>query len=42
MRPALVAARAGLLRGWIEFRQTLTTPGDLIAILIPTAASSPR
>jgi ABC-2 type transport system permease protein len=36
MNPALVAARAGLSRGWIEFRQTLTTPGDLIAILIPT------
>jgi ABC-2 type transport system permease protein len=36
MNPALVAARAGLSRGWIEFRQTLTTPGDLIAILVPT------
>ena len=36
MNPALVAARAGLSRGWIEFRQTLTTPGDLIAILITT------
>jgi ABC-2 type transport system permease protein len=35
MNPALVAARAGLSRGWIEFRQTLTTPGELIAILIP-------
>jgi ABC-2 type transport system permease protein len=35
MNSALVAARAGLSRGWIEFRQTLTTPGDLIAILIP-------
>jgi len=32
---ALVAARAGLSRGWIEFRQALTTPGDLIAILLP-------
>jgi ABC-2 type transport system permease protein len=36
MNPALVAARAGLSRGWIEFRQTLTTPGDLIAFLIMT------
>ncbi len=36
MNPAMAAARAGLSRGWIEFRQTLTTPGDLIAILIPT------
>jgi ABC-2 type transport system permease protein len=35
MNPAPAAARAGLSRGWIEFRQTLTTPGDLIAILIP-------
>ncbi len=36
MNPTLVAARAGLSRGWIEFKQTLTTPGDLIAILITT------
>ncbi len=36
MNPALVAARAGLSRGWIEFKQTLTTPGDLIAFLITT------
>ena len=36
MTPALVAARAGLSRGWIEFKQTLTTPGDLISILIVT------
>lgn len=36
MNPALVAARAGLSRGWIEFKQTLTTPGDLIAFLIMT------
>ena len=36
MNPALVAVRAGLSRGWIEFKQTLTTPGDLIAILVPT------
>jgi ABC-2 type transport system permease protein len=36
MNPALVAARAGLSRGWIEFRQTLTTPGDLITILLTT------
>jgi ABC-2 type transport system permease protein len=36
MTPALVAARAGLSRGWIEFKQTLTTPRDLISILITT------
>ncbi len=36
MNPALVAARAGLSRGWIEFRQTLTTPRDLISILLTT------
>ena len=36
MNPALVAVRAGVSRGWIEFRQTVTTPGDLIAILVPT------
>jgi ABC-2 type transport system permease protein len=36
MSPALVAARAGLSRGRIEFRQTLTTPRDLISILITT------
>jgi ABC-2 type transport system permease protein len=36
MNPALVAARAGLSRGRIEFRQTLTTPGDLISILLTT------
>ena len=33
---ALVAARAGLSRGRIEFKQTLTTPRDLISILITT------
>jgi ABC-2 type transport system permease protein len=36
MNPALVAARAGLARGWIEFKQTLTTPRDLISLLIMT------
>ena len=36
MNPALVAARAGLSRGRIEFKQTLTTPGDLIGFLILT------
>lgn len=38
MNPTLVATRAGLSRGWIEFRQTLTTPGDVIAILITTGS----
>ena len=38
MNPALVAARAGLSRGRIEFKQTLTTPGDLIAILVTTGS----
>ena len=36
MNPTLVAVRTGLLRGWIEFKQTLTTRGDLISILITT------
>jgi ABC-2 type transport system permease protein len=36
MNPTLVAARAGLSRGRIELKQTLTTPGDLVAILITT------
>jgi ABC-2 type transport system permease protein len=36
MTPELVAARAGLSRGWIEFRQTLTTPGDLASIVFMT------
>ncbi len=36
MNPVLVAARAGLSRGWIEFKQALTTPGDLFSILITT------
>ncbi len=31
-----MAARAGLSRGWIEFRQTLTTPGDLASIVFMT------
>jgi ABC-2 type transport system permease protein len=38
VNPALVAARAGLSRGRIEFKQTLTTPGDLIALLITTGS----
>ena len=38
MNPTLVAARAGLSRGRIEFKQTLTTPGDLITILITTGS----
>ena len=36
MNATLVATRAGLSRGRIELRQTLTTPGDLIAILFMT------
>ncbi|MGH3176274.1 MAG: hypothetical protein ACRDPF_20730, partial [Streptosporangiaceae bacterium] len=36
MNPALGAARAGLSRGGIEVKQTLTTPGDLIAFLFMT------
>jgi len=37
VNPALAAAQAGLSRGWIEFKQTLTTPRDLISTLITTA-----
>jgi ABC-2 type transport system permease protein len=33
MNAELVATRAGLSRGWIEFRQTLTTPADLASIV---------
>jgi ABC-2 type transport system permease protein len=36
MNPALAAGRAGLSRGRIELRQTLTTPGDVIGNLILT------
>ena len=36
MSPALVAARAGLSRGRIEFEQTVTRPGDLISFLLMT------
>jgi ABC-2 type transport system permease protein len=36
MSPALVAARAGLSRGRIEFKQTVTRPGDLISFLLMT------
>jgi ABC-2 type transport system permease protein len=36
MNAALVAARAGVSRGRIEFKQALTTPGDLTTILITT------
>ncbi len=36
MNAALVAARAGLSRGRIEFKQTLTTPGELIGFLVTT------
>ncbi|MGH3283143.1 MAG: ABC transporter permease, partial [Streptosporangiaceae bacterium] len=38
MNATLVAARAGLSRGRIEFKQTLTTPADLITILITTGS----
>jgi ABC-2 type transport system permease protein len=34
VNPALVATRAGLSRGWIELRQTLTTPRELTSILM--------
>ena len=34
MNPALAAARTGVSRGRIEFKQTMTTPGDVIAITI--------
>jgi ABC-2 type transport system permease protein len=36
MNPTLVAGRAGLSRGWIELRQTLTTPSDLVSIVVTT------
>jgi len=36
MSPTLVAARAGLARGRIELKQTLTAPGEVIAFLATT------
>ena len=36
MSPALVAARAGLARGRIEFGQAVTRPADLISFLVMT------
>jgi ABC-2 type transport system permease protein len=36
VNPTLVAARAGLSRGRIEFKQTMTTPGDLVSFLLLT------
>ena len=37
MSPALAAVGAGLSRGRIELQRTLTTPGDLISILLTSA-----
>ena len=37
MNARWAAARAGVRRGWIEFRHTLTTPSDLATLLITTA-----
>ncbi|HEY1488545.1 MAG TPA: ABC transporter permease [Micromonosporaceae bacterium] len=37
MSPALAAVGAGLSRGRIELQRTLTTPGDLISILVTSA-----
>jgi ABC-2 type transport system permease protein len=34
--PAWAAARAGVSRGWIELRQSLTTPSDLFTIVFVT------
>ncbi|TCO52376.1 ABC transporter permease [Actinocrispum wychmicini] len=31
------AARIGMRRGWIEFKQTLTTPQDVFAMIFPSA-----
>jgi ABC-2 type transport system permease protein len=36
VNPTLAAARAGLARGRIEFKQTVTRPGDLISFLVMT------
>jgi ABC-2 type transport system permease protein len=36
VNPALAATRAGLSRGWIEFKQSLTTPADLIVLVLTT------
>ncbi|MGW6458830.1 ABC transporter permease [Streptomyces sp. NPDC055078] len=33
MNPTLYAVRLGMRRGWTEFRQSLTTPGDIVYYL---------
>ncbi|MDA0637823.1 ABC transporter permease [Nonomuraea sp. MCN248] len=38
MNPSLFAARIGLSRGWIEFRQTVTNAQDLLFTIITTGA----
>ncbi len=38
MSPTLLAVRAGLARGRIELKHTLTAPGDVIAFLVTTGA----
>ena len=38
MSASLVAARAGARRGWIELKHMFTTPGDLVPLVIWTAA----
>lgn len=37
MNPTVIAARAGLTRGWIEFRQSLTNYNDLAGYILPNA-----
>jgi len=38
MSPTLAAARAGLSRGWIELKQTLTTQAELVGLLLRIGA----
>ena len=38
MSPTLAAARAGLSRGWIELKQTLTTQAELVGFLLRIGA----
>ena len=39
MTPTTVAARAGLQRGWIEYRQIVTNAGELLGWLWPTGVA---
>jgi ABC-2 type transport system permease protein len=37
MNPVMASIRTGIRRGWIEVKQTVTTPTDVAAVILPTA-----